>query len=128
MMSDNTYGREQVGAVKEGSALLAGILRCRRCGRKLMVRYTGKRHDVLRYACYRAWLDNGLPPCIGFSGLSVDEVIAREILRVVQPAAIEAAVMAAEEQTSRTTKYCRRGNENGRQHATPRTVRRNNMI
>jgi hypothetical protein len=34
MMSDNTYGGEQVGAVKEGSALLAGILRCRRCGRK----------------------------------------------------------------------------------------------
>jgi DNA invertase Pin-like site-specific DNA recombinase len=43
MMSDNCYGREQVGAAKQGSALLAGILRCRRCGRKLMVRYTGKR-------------------------------------------------------------------------------------
>jgi DNA invertase Pin-like site-specific DNA recombinase len=99
MMLDNTYGRGQAGAVKEGSALLAGILRCRRCGRKLMVRYTGKGHDVLRYACYRAWLDNGQPPCIGFGGLAVDEVIAREILRVVQPAAIEAAAMAAEEQS-----------------------------
>src|SRR5436305_8389998 len=62
MMAENCYGREQVGAAKEGSALLAGILRCRRCGRKLMVRYTGNRHDVLRYACYRAWLDNGEPP------------------------------------------------------------------
>jgi DNA invertase Pin-like site-specific DNA recombinase len=98
MMSDNTYGREQAGAPKEGPALLAGILRCRRCGRKLMVRYTGNQHDVLRYACYRAWLDNGEPPCIGFGGLPVDEAIAREIIRVVQPAAIEAAVIAAEEQ------------------------------
>ncbi|MFL6452127.1 MAG: recombinase family protein [Bryobacteraceae bacterium] len=99
MMSDNCYGREQVGAPKEGAALLAGILRCRRCGRKLMVRYTGNRAHVLRYACYRAWLDNGEPPCIGFGGLPVDEAIAREIVRVVQPAAIEAAVMAAEEQS-----------------------------
>ena len=49
MMSDNCYGREQVGAAKQGSALLAGILRCRRCGRKLMVRYTGKRPHVLRW-------------------------------------------------------------------------------
>jgi len=98
MMSDNTYGREQTGAAKRGSALLAGILRCRRCGRKLMVRYTGNRHDVLRYACYRGWLDNGEPPCIGFGGLPVDEAVAREILRVVQPGAVEAAVVASEQQ------------------------------
>jgi hypothetical protein len=99
MMLDNTYGREQMGAAKNGSALLAGILRCRRCGRKLMVRYTGKRHDILRYACYRAWLDNGEPPCIGFGGLPTDEAISREIVRVVQPAGVQAAVIAAEQQS-----------------------------
>jgi DNA invertase Pin-like site-specific DNA recombinase len=97
MMSDNSYGREQTGAAKKGAALLAGILRCRRCGRKLMVRYTGSRNKVLRYACYRAWLDNGEPPCIGFGGLPVDEAVSREILRVMEPAAIQAAVMAAED-------------------------------
>jgi DNA invertase Pin-like site-specific DNA recombinase len=107
MMSDNCYGREQVGAAKQGSALLAGILRCRRCGRKLMVRYTGKRPHVLRYACYRAWLDNGEPPCIGFGGLPVDEAIAQEIVRVVQPAAIEAATMAAEEQSQQDDQVLR---------------------
>jgi DNA invertase Pin-like site-specific DNA recombinase len=99
MMSDNTYGGEQTGAAKRGTALLAGILRCRRCGRKLMVRYTGNRHDTLRYACYRGWLDNGEPPCIGFGGLPVDEAVAEEILRVVQPGAVEAAVVASEEQS-----------------------------
>jgi Recombinase zinc beta ribbon domain len=66
MMADNSYGGERTGAAKNGSALLAGILRCRRCGRKLMVRYTGNHHDVLRYVCRRGWLDNGEPPCISF--------------------------------------------------------------
>ena len=79
-------------------ALLAGLLRCRRCGHKLTVRYTGSQHDVLRYACRRGWLDTGDPRCIAFGGVPVDEAIAREILRVVQPAAIEAAVVASEEE------------------------------
>ena len=87
MLSDNSYGREQMGAAKRGAALLAGILRCRRCGRKLMVRYSGNHHDVLRYACCRGELDNGEPRCIGFGGLAVDEAVAEEILRVLQPGA-----------------------------------------
>jgi DNA invertase Pin-like site-specific DNA recombinase len=67
MMSDNTYGREQTGAAKRGSALLAGILRCRRCGRKLMVRYTGNHHDVLRYATEGGWI-TGNPPVSDLAG------------------------------------------------------------
>jgi hypothetical protein len=62
------------------------------------VRYTGSRHDVLRYSCWRGFLDNGEPRCIAFGGVPVDERIAHEILRVVQPAAIEAAVMASEDE------------------------------
>jgi DNA invertase Pin-like site-specific DNA recombinase len=54
MIIDNNYGGEHRGAVKHGDALLAGILRCRRCGRKLTVRYTGRGHDLLRYSCSRA--------------------------------------------------------------------------
>jgi DNA invertase Pin-like site-specific DNA recombinase len=91
---ENTLG---AGAVKNGPALLTGLLRCSRCGRKLTVRYTGSGHDVLRYSCFRGWLDNGEPRCIAFGGISVDEAISREVLRVVQPAAIEASVLASQE-------------------------------
>ena len=91
---ENTQG---AGAVKNGPALLTGLLRCSRCGRKLTVRYTGSGHDVLRYSCVRGWLDNGEPRCIAFGGISVDEAIRREVLRVVQPAAIEASVLASQE-------------------------------
>lgn len=92
----NLLGAERPGAVRSGQALLAGLLRCRRCGHKLTVRYTGSRHDVLRYSCWRGFLDNGEPRCIAFGGVPVDEAIAREVLRVVQPAAIEAAILASE--------------------------------
>jgi len=61
-----------------------------------MVWYTGRASNVLRYVCSRGALDNGEPRCIGFGGVSVDAAMAKEILRVVRPAAIEAAVVASE--------------------------------
>jgi DNA invertase Pin-like site-specific DNA recombinase len=94
---ENMQGEQQRGAVRNGQALLSGLLRCSRCGRKLTVRYTGSGHDALRYSCIRGWLDNGEPRCIAFGGITVDEAIGREVLRVVQPAAIEASVLASEE-------------------------------
>jgi DNA invertase Pin-like site-specific DNA recombinase len=92
----NGLGADRPGAVRTGPAMLAGLLRCRRCGHKLTVRYTGSRHDMLRYSCWRGFLDNGDPRCIAFGGRSMDEAIGREVLRVVQPAAIEAAILASE--------------------------------
>ena len=101
MISDNRQGHERRGAVKRGASLLAGLLRCRRCGRKLTVRYTGRAHDVLRYACHRGWLDNGEPRCIAFGGLRVDDAIGTEVLRVVEPGALEAAILASSEEAHR---------------------------
>jgi DNA invertase Pin-like site-specific DNA recombinase len=86
------------GAPKRGAALLAGLLRCRRCGRKLTVRYTGRQHDALRYCCVRGWLDQGEPKCIAFGGVAVDEEVGRQVLEVVRPAALEAAVLASQQE------------------------------
>ena len=101
MLADNVQGWERRGAVKRGSALLAGLLRCRRCGRKLALHYTGRQHGFLRYGCTRGWLDQGEPRCISFGGVPVDEAIGREILRVIQPAAVEAAVLASRDASRR---------------------------
>jgi hypothetical protein len=97
-ISENARGGEHSGLVQGGAALLPGLLRCRRCGRKLTVLYTGNHHNVLRYECRRGWLDNGEPRCIGFGGMPVDEALAQAVLRVVQPAAAEAAILASEEE------------------------------
>jgi hypothetical protein len=90
-----------LGAAREGTALVAGLLRCRRCAAKLTVHYTGNRHDVARYACHRAWLDKGQPRCISFGGTRVDAAVAAEVLSVVQPASIEAAIVAYREDSQK---------------------------
>jgi hypothetical protein len=97
-IGNNMRGWQQSGAVQKGPALLGGLLRCRRCGRKLMVQYSGERGDIVRYGCKRGWLDNGQPRCIAFGGTTVDEAIGQQLLRVVQPAAVESAIMASEEE------------------------------
>jgi hypothetical protein len=89
------------GAPKMGLGLLVGLLRCRRCGRKLMVVYTGTNHSVPRYCCRRGSLDNGEPRCLSFGGLAADQAVSREILRVLEPAAIEAAHRGALAQCQR---------------------------
>ena len=94
MVSDNVPTGRHHGAPKHGDALLAGLVRCRRCGRKLTVRYTGTKHNIPRYSCWRGLLDNGEPRCIAFGGLRVDDAIEEALLQVVEPGAIAAAVEA----------------------------------
>lgn len=93
-VSDNVPISRHHGAPKHGDALLAGLVRCRRCGRKLTVRYTGTKHDIPRYSCWRGLLDNGEPRCIAFGGLRVDDAIEQALIPVIEPGAITAAVEA----------------------------------
>ena len=71
MVSSNVPTSRHHGAPEHGDALLAGPLRCRRCGRKLTLRYSGAKHHIPRYSCSRGWMDNGEPRCIAFGGLRV---------------------------------------------------------
>jgi len=101
VVSDNVPTSRHHGAAKQGDALLAGLVRCRRCGQKLMVRYTGMRHNIPRYSCHRGRLDNGEPRCIAFGGLRVDDAIEAAVLKVVEPGAIAAAIAADAEANQR---------------------------
>ena len=101
MVSSNVPTSRHHGAPKHGDALLAGLLRCRRCGRKLTLRYSGAKHHIPRYSCSRGWMDNGEPRCIAFGGLRVDDAIEEALLTVVGPGAIAAAVAAEKEASQR---------------------------
>ena len=87
--------RMHPGTGRGGHGLLAGLLSCGRCGRRLNVVYGGKQGNVPRYECRGAKGHIGLSRCLFFSGMRVDQVVGREILRVVEGPAIEAALEAA---------------------------------
>jgi DNA invertase Pin-like site-specific DNA recombinase len=88
---------EPSGAPRRGSAILTGVLRCRRCGRMLRVYYKGPHNDVARYVCSRAHLDNKESRCVAFNGAQLDAAVSAQLLRVVEPSAIEAAIMASQQ-------------------------------
>jgi DNA invertase Pin-like site-specific DNA recombinase len=91
--NSNMKSRMESKAGRGGRALLAGLLRCRRCGRMLHVAYSGREKSI-RYHC-RGAVDKGEDWCIAFGGLRVDQAIAKEVLQAIEGDAIEAALEAA---------------------------------
>jgi hypothetical protein len=91
LLAGNAYGR--VGDTKSGRggrALLAGLICCARCGRRLSVLYTG-RYPRPVYRCEQPNVQLGQRRCLTVAGKRIDETIAVEMLRAVTPMAIEAA-------------------------------------
>jgi excisionase family DNA binding protein len=97
MLTDNAHmkSRMEPKAARGGRSLLAGLLRCRRCGRMLHVAYSGSHGEVPRYHCRGAHINHGADWCISFGGLRPDRAIAAEILKAVEGNAIEAALEVA---------------------------------
>jgi hypothetical protein len=86
-------GRTTRGSAKVGAALLAGLLRCGRCGRKLVVTYTGRGEGKLvRYVCRSSHVRHAGEKCISFAGRKVDEAVVTVLLEALQPAGVEAAL------------------------------------
>jgi DNA invertase Pin-like site-specific DNA recombinase/predicted DNA-binding transcriptional regulator AlpA len=78
------------GAVREGSALLQGIVTCGHCGRRLMTHYRG-RNSTPGYHCAGNDLVNGRGVyCLNVSGLAIEQAVASAFLEAITPAAIEA--------------------------------------
>jgi excisionase family DNA binding protein len=95
------------GMLRRGEALLAGLLRCGHCGRKLHVAYSGAEGNTGRYHCQGGLINHGGDPCISFGGMRIDREVAAEVIERVQPLGIEAAI-AAQAARSRTSEDKRR--------------------
>jgi excisionase family DNA binding protein len=90
----NCKGLMARGSVRRGEALLAGLLRCGHCGRRLHVTYSGARGCCVRYSCRGAHINHGTGSCIAFGGLRVDAAVSAEVLRLLDPLGVEAALTA----------------------------------
>jgi len=93
-LARNAFGRK--GGVKSGrggGALLAGLLSCARCGRRLRVVYTGRKPRPV-YRCDTPNLLLGQKRCVVFGGARAEKLVTAAVLEAVAPLAIEASVAA----------------------------------
>ena len=99
LMAENLAQREGEGrgAVKKGAALLSGLLRCGRCGRKLQVIYSGSHGQVARYSCCGARELRGSSSCLSVGSLRTDAAVVEEVLEAIEPVGIEAALQVSEQ-------------------------------
>ena len=103
LIADNANGKSYMGrgSIRRGEALLPGLLRCARCGRRLHVQYTGKGGNTQRYVCRGAFSAKAVDNCIGFGGMRIDRTVAQEVLDRLQPLGIEAALAAMQSYNER---------------------------
>jgi hypothetical protein len=83
-----------LGAPRKGAALLSGLLRCGRCGRRMTVSYAG---TLLRYSCAWAASDHGEPLCQSLSGHVLDARVSELVLRALVPSALEVSLKVAQD-------------------------------
>lgn len=90
------------GPVREGRALLQGLVHCGICGRRMYVSYGGHRSQrgagrTMQYRCMRARQAGGGPDCQTIGGRRIDDAVVQAFLEVTGPAGVEAARVADEE-------------------------------
>jgi DNA invertase Pin-like site-specific DNA recombinase len=95
-LEDNRTRGLAKGAVRNGPSLLGGLLVCGRCNRRLLVGYTGN-SNYLRYSCMRGAIDYAEPVCLSLAGKRLDELVSTEVLKALQPAALELSLAAVED-------------------------------
>jgi DNA invertase Pin-like site-specific DNA recombinase/predicted DNA-binding transcriptional regulator AlpA len=84
------------GALREGTALLQGLAICGHCGRRLRTHYRG-RNITPGYHCAGKDIVNGRGVyCLNVGGLQIDEAVTQAFLEALEPAGVQAAVIAAE--------------------------------
>ena len=102
-IADNQARSQRRGAPREGPALLGGLLVCGHCGCRLMVQYvqavrSDGGHRTLvnqpRYTCARHATEYGDPVCQSLAGAAIDALVARQVLTVLEPAAVELSLSA----------------------------------
>jgi excisionase family DNA binding protein len=90
----NMKGEMVPGSVRNGGGLLVGLLRCGHCGRKLKVQHNGLR-GVARYLCNDAAVNHGRrTKCIAFGNMRIDAAVSAEVLSLIAPLGLEAALQA----------------------------------
>jgi len=82
------------GTSRRGAALLSGLVLCGRCGRRMNVAYhSGKKKP--HYWCDSHLHEERAQPCFGLKAPPLDEMVALQVLRALEPASVDLSLQAA---------------------------------
>jgi len=98
-MDANRARAQSMGAVRDGPALLAGLVVCGRCGKRMTVRYQRGPGGALHpgYVCSRDKTDHGIAQCQQLAGGCADAHVTGLLLDAMAPTALEVSLAAAEQ-------------------------------
>jgi len=85
---------DSLGAIKEGIALLVGLIRCGHCGNKLYVTY--KNNPVSASYFCKGKNRESAKRCLTFGSVDVDKCFTNEILKALDPFTVQAGINAIE--------------------------------
>ena len=86
--------RQAGGAVREGSALLQGLVTCGHCGRRLMTHYRGRNSTPGYHCAGKDLVDGRGVYCLNVGGLAIEQAVASAFLEAITPGAIEAVQLS----------------------------------
>jgi Recombinase/Recombinase zinc beta ribbon domain len=92
----NRARADAMGAARTGSALLAGLVLCARCGCRLSVHYDDGASRLHTYECVERWTHYGEPKCQHLAGPCLDTFVSQQVLAALEPAALELSLSATE--------------------------------
>jgi DNA invertase Pin-like site-specific DNA recombinase len=94
-LRQNRSRAEAAGTPRQGLALLSGIVCCVRCGTRLSVHYS--RGGKARYECLRHRARGLERACSGVAAATIDALVGQQVLRALEPAALELSLRAGED-------------------------------
>jgi DNA invertase Pin-like site-specific DNA recombinase len=96
------------GAVREGTALVQGIVLCGHCGRRMSVRYT-RNGTTPSYECNQLHKQQGSRTCQFVRGDGVDSAVTELFLQAIQPAQLAVSLATLEEIDAQARQVERQG-------------------
>ncbi len=103
-LDDNRTFRpeDRRGAVREGAALLQGIVLCGQCGRRMSIRYLVlKECTAPSYECVHERKQYSGHSCQAIRGDGIDAAVAQALLEAMQPAQLEVSLATLEQLEAR---------------------------
>jgi len=95
-LKENRSMFDTAGAVRNSESLLAGIIFCGRCGRRMSPHYKGKTKPSA-YVCPGNYPSGGVSKCQRLVSNAVDDLVVMQVLHAIEPASLDLSLHATDQ-------------------------------